>query len=399
MKKLLILGGSRYTIPAIISAKKMGVYVITCDYLPDNVGHKYSDEYHNISILDKEAVLELAKQLKVDGIISFATDPGVVVAAYVANKLNLPSPPYESVKILQNKDLFRDFLEKNGFNVPKHKCIKKQDNVMDKLADFEIPFIVKPVDSAGSKGVTKVNDINDLPNALRNAFEHSFSNKVIVEEFIEQKGCSSDTDCFSIDNRLVFASFNCQYFDNNAFNPFTPAYYTWPSNMTMESQKELRRELERLISLLNMGTSIYNIETRTGIDGKTYIMEVSPRAGGNRLSEILKMACGQDLIANNIRAALGMELDELTDPIYNGYWAEYIIHSDKDGVFSSLEIDDEINKNNVVELDLWVKDGDEVHKFSGANETIGTIIMKFDSYEQAGMVLNNHDSWLKVLVK
>ena len=114
MKKLLLLGGSRYLIPIIKAAHELGIYVITCDYLPDNEGHKYADEYHNISIIDREAILDLAIELKIDGILSFATDPGVVVAAYVADRLNLPSPPYESVRILQNKDLFRNFFEKES---------------------------------------------------------------------------------------------------------------------------------------------------------------------------------------------------------------------------------------------------------------------------------------------
>lgn len=84
MKRLLLLGGSRYLIPAIKAAHKLGVYVITADYLPDNAAHKYADEYHNVSIVEKDTVYELAKRLKVDGIMSYATDPGVVVAAYVA---------------------------------------------------------------------------------------------------------------------------------------------------------------------------------------------------------------------------------------------------------------------------------------------------------------------------
>ena len=59
-KKLLLLGGLRYLLPVIEAAHELGYYVITCDYLPDNIAHKYSDEYHNVSIVDREAVLALA---------------------------------------------------------------------------------------------------------------------------------------------------------------------------------------------------------------------------------------------------------------------------------------------------------------------------------------------------
>ena len=87
----------------IKAAHDLGYYVITCDYLPDNIAHKYADEYHNVSIIDIEAVLALARELKIDGIMSFAVDPGVVTAAYVQEQMGLPAcGPYESVCILQN---------------------------------------------------------------------------------------------------------------------------------------------------------------------------------------------------------------------------------------------------------------------------------------------------------
>ena len=89
-KKLMLLGGIRYLLPAIEAAHKHGCLVITVDYLPDNIAHKYSDEYHNVSILDKEAVLTLAQELQIDGILSYAVDPGVVTAAYVAEQMGLP---------------------------------------------------------------------------------------------------------------------------------------------------------------------------------------------------------------------------------------------------------------------------------------------------------------------
>ena len=96
-KKLMLLGGLRYLLPVIEAAHDLGYYVITCDYLPNNIAHKYSDEYCNVSIIDKEAVLALAKNLQIDGIMSFAVDPGVVTAAYVQEQMGLPGSPYKSV--------------------------------------------------------------------------------------------------------------------------------------------------------------------------------------------------------------------------------------------------------------------------------------------------------------
>ena len=219
-KKLMLLGGLRYLLPVIKAAHEQGYYVITADYLPDNIAHKYSDEYCNVSIIDKDAVLKEAQRLQIDGIMSFACDPGVVSASYVQNKMGLPSfGPFESVEILQNKDMFRAFLADNGFNVPQAKGFDSIEAAMEDISGFPWPVIVKPTDAAGSKGVTRVDRPEDLRYALEYAMNHSLSGHIIVEEFIEKMGCSSDTDSMSVDGKLVFTSFCAQRFDADAMNP------------------------------------------------------------------------------------------------------------------------------------------------------------------------------------
>ena len=256
-KKLMLLGGLRYLKPVIDTAHQQGYYVITADYLPGNIAHKWSDEYCNVSIIDKEAVLREAQRLQIDGIMSFACDPGVVAASYVQNNMGLPSfGPFESVEILQNKDKFRAFLTEHGFNVPKAKGFSSVEEALADLAWYEYPVIVKPTDAAGSKGVTRVDKVEDLAPALEYAFDHSISGHIIVEEFIEKAGCSSDTDIMSIDGKLVFTSFCAQRFDADATNPYTPAAYSWPSTFTKEQEEYLTSEIQRLISLLYLKTVV-----------------------------------------------------------------------------------------------------------------------------------------------
>ncbi len=398
-KKLMLLGGLRYLLPVIESAHKLGYYVITCDYLPDNIAHKYSDEYHNVSIIDKEAVLALAKELQIDGIMSFAVDPGVVTAAYVQEQMGLPAfGPYESVCILQNKDRFRNFLTQHGFNVPKAKGFASIEEAMAEKYWYPWPVIVKPTDSAGSKGVTRVDRLEDLRPALEVAFAHSLSKRVIVEEFIEKAGCSSDTDSFSVDGELKFVSFSAQRFDEHAPNPYTPSAYSWPSTMTAEQEAELTSEIQRLLKLLGMRTSIYNIETRVGTNGKPYIMEVSPRGGGNRLAEMLRFATGVDLITNAVRAAVGDEVVAVEQKPYNGHWAEVILHADKDGHFFSLDMDSVFKEKHVKQIDLWVKKGDKVSAFRGANDAIGTLVLQFDTEEELILALAQQELWMQVVI-
>lgn len=399
-KKLMLLGGIRYLLPVIEAAHRQGYYVITADYLPDNIAHKYSDEYVNVSIIDKEAVLKVAQDKQIDGIMSFGVDPGVISASFVQNKMGLPSfGPYESVEILQNKDKFRDFLTRHGFNVPQAKGFNSIEEAMSESYWFPWPVIVKPTDSAGSKGVSRVDKKEDLLPALEYAMNHSFSGHIIVEEFIEKAGCSSDTDSFSVDGNLAFVSFNAQRFDENASNPYTPAAYSWPSTFTKEQEEYLTSEIQRLITLLGMKTVVYNIETRIGTNGKPYIMELTPRGGGNRLCEMLRYATGVDMITAITRAMVGDSVERMEQKPYNGNWAEIILHADKPGIFDHFEIDENYLPAEIVEKDFWVKEGDFVEAFEGANNAIGTLVLKFRTAEELESALDSQSDWLKIIIK
>ncbi|MBQ7434306.1 MAG: ATP-grasp domain-containing protein [Oscillospiraceae bacterium] len=396
-KKLLLLGGAHYLRPVIREAHALGLYVITCDYLPDNTAHKLSDQYLNISILDKDKVLDAAKELQIDGVMSFACDPGVVTAAYVAEKLGLPYPAsYESTCILQDKGRFRAFLRDNGFTVPwAHSYTDKQAALHD-AKSFTWPCIVKPVDCAGSKGVRRVDSSFELEAAIDYALDFSHSAAFIIEQFITQRGYSSDTDCFVKDGVLCYCSFDEQRFDREAENPYTPAAYSWPSSMPPEIQAELKSELQRLMTLLGITTGVFNIETRQGTDGRAYIMECTPRGGGNRLSEVLEMATGTKLVQNAVRAAVGLPVDDMSDPVYKGHWAEIILHSRQAGAYQSVQIAPEVMPF-VVQEDYWVSPGEEIERFSGANKAIGTLVLNFPDRETLEKYMSD-DSWYRVIV-
>lgn len=398
-KKLMLLGGIRYLLPVIKAAHEQGYYVITADYIPDNIAHKYSDEYVNVSIIDKEAVLKIAQEKQIDGIMSFGVDPGVVAASYVQNKMGLPSfGPFESVEILQNKDKFRAFLTENGFNVPWAFGFSSKKEAWLARDKFSYPLIVKPTDSAGSKGCTRVDSEEELMSAIEYAFKYTIGGHIIIEEFLEKKGCSSDTDSYAQDGKLKFVSFSAQRFDANATNPYTPAAFSWPSTFTKEEEEYLTSEIQRLITLLGLKTSVFNIETRVSPNNKPYIMELTPRGGGNRLCEMLRYATGVDMITAITRAIVGDEPEPIEQKPYNGHWAEIILHADKDGEFQGLQIDPSLPAE-VVEEDLWVKPGDHVHGFEAANDAIGTLVLRFESSEELEKAITNQSQWLKVVTK
>lgn len=399
MKKLMILGGSRYAIPVIEAAHKLGLYVITCDYLPDNIAHKYSDEYCNVSIIDKGKTLEAAQKLQIDGIVSFACDPGVTTAAYIAEKMGLPfQGSYESTEILQDKGLFRDFLTKHGFNVPHAKRYTDKKAPFNDIDFFTWPVIVKPVDSAGSKGVTKVDSLDKLAEAIETAVEGSHNGAYIIEDFLTFKGYHSSADPFTVDGELKFVSYSDQLFDKEADNPYTPAYIIWTTSMAKENQDYLTKETQRLLTLLGMKTGIYNIETCVGDDGKPYIMEVSPRGGGCKIAELQRLAYGVDLIENEVRKAVGMPLTEIKQTECDGYWCEMVIHArqGQSGVLKGIKIDPEIEKKFVKIVDLSAKPGDFVEPFTGANMSLGDMFLRFDSREELDDVMSKSKEWLTI---
>ena len=399
-KKLMLLGGIRYLLPAIEAAHKHGCYVITVDYLPDNIAHKYSDEYHNVSILDKEAVLALAKELQIDGILSYAVDPGVVPAAYVAEQMGLPfACSYEAACILQDKARFRQFLADNNFNVPNAKGYTNANDALKDVDFFSWPVIVKPVDSAGSKGVTRVDNPKDLNKAIEIALDASHNGHFIVEDFLELQGYQSSADCFSVDGELVYADYSDQLFDKDAENPYTPAIEIWPASMSQEHQDYLTIEIQRLLKLLNCGTGLYNIESRVCKNGKPYIMEVSPRAGGNRIAELQRIGTGIDLIEAEVCKAVGDDIKPITMPHYDGYYVNYIVHSNQDGIFNEAIIDEIFKEKHVIEAEIRVNEGDHVETFKGANNAIGTLFLHFNTRKELEKAITNQRDWLKVVVK
>lgn len=400
MKKLMLLGGSSYLEAVIKTAHKLGIYVITADYCPDNIAHKISDEYCNVSVVDKDEVLKIATEKHIDGIMSFACDPGVTTAAYVAEKMNLPfQGSYESTCILQDKGRFRKFLADNNFNVPKAKKYYSVEEALHDAENFDYPVIVKPVDSAGSKGVTKIDSKDQIEYAANLALKFSISKSFIIEKFITFDGFHSSTDVFTVEGKVKFCTYSDQLFDKHADNPYTPAYIIWPSTMKEENQKYLTSEIQRLMTLLKMKTGIYNIETCVGIDGKPYIMEVSPRGGGCKIAEIQNYAYNVNLIELEIKNAVGLHINEIHQSACDGCWCELVVHSERSGILENIFIRDDIKTNNLKVKNLTANKGDYVHSFTGANQSLGDIFIRFNTRKDLDQALLTQNDWLKVELK
>lgn len=393
MRKILILGGSYFQIPAIKYAKSHGYYVITCDYLPDNSGHRLSDEYHNVSTTDKEAVLVLARSLNVDGILCFASDPAAPTAAYVSEKMGLPGNSYENVCTLGEKHLWRQFLKKNGFNVPKAKSYKSIEDV--DLSDWEYPVMVKPIDSSGSKGVTKVCCSEDIVSAFKYALSYSRAKMVIIEDFVEKVGSQIGGDGFYGTDRLDFVCYGEQVVDSSV-NPYVPCGMKFPANISREMADKISKEIERAISLSGLKNLSFNLEVMIDKAGKIFLMEIGPRNGGNCIPEVIQQYTGVDMVALAVEAAMGNDIS-ICRHENQSFYAYYALHSVKKGIYQGYEISADF-KGSIIASYIFIKQGDEIGAFNGSNQTIGILIMKFSNRRDIDDFFESSMAYIKVLV-
>ncbi len=399
MKKILLLGGSVQQIIAIETAKRLGYYTVLCDYLTDNPGQYVANKFHLVSTTDKDAVLEVAKKEQIDGILAYASDPAAPTAAYVAEKMKLPGSPYRSVDILCNKDKFRSLLSENGFCTPKAKGyddIEVAENDL-KNSFFSFPVIVKPVDSSGSKGVSRIDDSFEIRNKLEYAMSFSRGHKIIVEEFVEKFGYQIAGDGLSIDGKLVFRCFANDHFDPNCENPFIPISASFPYNMPDNVQLKIHNEIQRLLTLLDMGTTTYNFDIRIDKNYNVYLMEVAPRDGGNYIPDIIRYCTGIDLVECSVKAAMGESLTNIQMRPYDGFYAYYAVHSYANGILESINID-KAAKQMIIENHINVKPGDRITTFTGANTTLGILLMKFESMNQMLDMMDHSENWISVKV-
>lgn len=261
---------------------------------------------------------------------------------------------------------------------------------------FTWPVIVKPVDSAGSKGVTKVTEVSQLKEAVDFALSCSISKNIIIEDFLDKVGAQSSADIFTVDGKLVYPAYSDQLFDKDAANPYTPAIEIWPASMEQKYQDDLTEQLQRLVTLLGMKSGIYNVESRVCSNGKAYIMEVSPRGGGNRIAELQDMSTGQSLIRAEICKALGLPMEDIHAPEYDGVWCNYIMHSSVEGTLESVDIDLEFEAKYIKDKGFIVKKGDHIVPFTGANTSLGTLFLRAETREELDSILAEINNYVKI---
>lgn len=394
MRKILLLGGSAQQVVAIKTAQKHGFYTVLCDFLPDNPGQYEADKFYLVSTTDKEAVLKVAIDEQVDGVLAYASDPAAPTAAYVAEKMGLLTNPYQAVETLCNKDRFREFLRTNGFNTPVAK------GYSDKNVDtsiFSLPVIVKPVDSSGSKGATVLRDWNGLNEALDFAFSFSRSHRIIVEEFIEKKHeYLIGGDVFVNDGRIVlWGLLNCHR--DETVNPLVPVGKSYPLLLDKEDEDSVHETLQSMVERLGLKFGSVNVELVVDKNNRVWPIDVGPRAGGNMIPDLLGLIFGVDVVEMAVLAAMG---EPLKCEIGAGtpFYATHNLHTNKNGIYKGIEFSEELEKR-IVKKCLYKKDGDKVEFFDNAAKALGIIFMKFDSQEVMLNTLRSINKQIRIVLE
>ena len=396
-RKMLLLGGSSQQVVAIEAAKKIGLFTILCDYLPDNPGQYYADKFYQTSTTDKKSILEIAKKESIDYIIAYASDPAAPTAAFVAENLGLPTNPYKAVETLCNKDMFRNFLHSHGFNTPRAKGFNNIDEALADLPNYSFPIIIKPVDASGSKGITVLHDVKEAHKAIDFAFSFSRSRHIIIEEYIEKKHpYLIGGDIFISDGQVIqWGLMNCHR--DSSVNPLVPVGKSYPILLEKADLQAVEETLQKLVTALGISYGPMNVELIIDSNNRVFPIDVGPRSGGNMIPDLLGMIFGCDVVEMSVRSAMGEKIvvkHKKAEPFY----ATFNLHTNQNGILNNIAFNPEIAQY-IVRKHIYKQPGDEVHYFSNAADAIGIIFLKFQDQETMIQMEDNMNKYIQILVE
>lgn len=395
-----MLGGSAQQVVAIEKAKALGYRTVLCDYLPDNPGQYHADVFYQTSTTDREAVLEVARKEQVEGVLAYASDPAAPTAAYVAERLNLPTNPLRAVEVMSVKHEFRKHMSQVGLPCPCAVSFSGDASPAEVAALIEglrRPFVIKPTDSSGSKGVSFLEDEGGIPAALDHAREYSRNNILIAEEFIRRAYPNViGGDIFVMDGEVRFWGLMECLRDPGA--DLVPCGERTPTCLSERQLANVKDVLQGIVTSLGVVVGELNVEVLMGEDDVPYVLELGARAGGNMIPLELSDASGIDLVEANVLCAMGEEPASLSFDGGGACLATYVLHSLEDGTFDSVEYSDAIAPH-VYHVAMYVQPGDPVEFFDGSGKALGIVFLKFDTQDELVMFTDNMDRHVHVRLR
>lgn len=304
-KKILIIGAGFLQVFVINKAKELGYHTIAIDKNPNSMGFLYSDEYEVVDIVDQAACLKYAQSKGIDGVMTAATDYGVLSASYVAKQMKLPGLDYEVAQVIKNKYLVRRTLfESMKRGVSQFNEINSIDELEKIIHLIRFPVMVKPCDGSGSKAVRKVESISELNYACFEALKSSLAGKALIEDFIE--GREYGVESFVYKGEVYVLGVMGKYM--TAPPDYAELGHCIPSGLNIE--EKIKEVVRGAIKALNINFGAVNMDLLVSEDERICIVDIGARMGGNLIgSHLIPIGTGIDYTGNLISASVGEPID------------------------------------------------------------------------------------------
>ena len=316
MKKFAIIGASYLQEPLVRKAQEMGLYTICFAWADGATCKGICDKFYDISIVEKDLILDVCKKEKIDGIATIASDVAAPTVAYVANKMGLTANDYEAAVRANNKFLMRNAFMAANVPCPQYKMVTSIEEARD--IDWAYPLIVKPSDRSGSMGVTKVLSPEELTPAVEKALSCSFKKQAMIEEFIEGREIS-----------VEFISYKGVHYPLQITDKvtteaphFVELAHHQPSTLSKEMFAKIYDLTRNALDALGLTNGASHSEYKITADGRIAIMEVGGRMGGDFIgSDLVRLSTGYDFVKGVIDVALdAFEEPKLTENSYSGVY-------------------------------------------------------------------------------
>ena len=314
--------------------------------------------------------------------------------------LGLPGNPIEAVSVLARKDRFRAFLADNGFVVPKTRTIASTAEALEAAADFPGEIMVKPVDSSGSRGITRLGPgqrtAERLAAAAARALGFSRAKRAVIEEYLPRQGYHLGGDGFLVDGQLAVCRLGNDH-HCESFNPLVPIGHSFPSVWSESEQSRIRALVQDIMTRLGMRIGGLNFDIHLLPDGRIFVIEIGPRAGGNLIAEVVSLATGEDMVEAAVLSALGAPV-RFAAPRWRGCFASHVLHIKRPGIFQGLHIADALAPH-VEERRLYFQPGARFTAEQVDNHRLyGALILRFDDVRQMTETMDRLDRlvWAEV---
>ena len=392
MKKILILGAGIYQVPLIKAAKEMGIYTIVASIPGNYPGFPLADKVYYENTVDYEAILKIAQEERINGIVTAGTDVAVITIGKVCDEMGLSGLSFEAAQIAANKLLMKTKYEEYGVRTARFRKIPLDcQDIPAEVEALTFPLIFKSVDSSGSRGIVRVDTVDEFENALNEVKNNTRSDYFIIEEFIEGEEFGAQAFVYNGEVKFIIPHGDYVFQGDTG----VPVGHFAPYELSDAVIEDTKKQLTGAIKAMQLNNCAINADFIMK-DNKCYVLEIGGRSGATCLAELVSIYYGFDYYKKIILAALGedpaFECDKHAIPN-----ASMLLTSDKDGTISS-QIDRNIDDPDIIEVQFDYNIGDTVNKFRVGPHRIGHVVTRGATLEDAINTLHKSLSNIEITV-